>query len=65
MILISAQPCYVQTEEIIAMLEFLGIAVIIGTIILVGRQRANDTGTIIEIILCGYMLISLLAKMKY
>lgn len=47
------------------MLEFLGIVVVIGTLVLAGRQGEHETGKIITIILCGFMLLSLLAKIKY
>lgn len=47
------------------MLEFLGIVVVIGTLVLAGRQGEHEIGKIIAIILCGLMLISLLAKIKY
>jgi|GEM_PF-3738288 len=47
------------------MLEFLGLVVIIGTLVIAGRQGENETGKIIAIILCGFMLLSLLAEIKY
>ena len=54
-----------RTEEAIAMLEFLGIVMVIGTLVLAGRQGEHETGKIITIILCGFMLLSLLAEIKY
>ncbi len=47
------------------MLDFLGIVVIISTLVLAGRQGEYEIAKIITIILCGFMLLSLLAKIKY
>ncbi len=47
------------------MLEFLGIIVIIGTLVIAGRQGENETGKISGILLCGFLLIYLLAEIKY
>jgi len=55
----------VLTKEVDALLEILGLVVIIGTLVIAGRQGENETGKIIAIILCGFMLLSLLAEIKY
>lgn len=47
------------------MLEILGIIVIVGTLVLAGRQGEHETGKIVTILLCGFMLLSLLAELKY
>lgn len=47
------------------MLDFLGIVVVVGTLVIAGRQGEHETGKIITILLCGFMLISLLAEIKY
>lgn len=47
------------------MLDFLGIVVLVGTLVIAGRQGEHETGKIITILLCGFMLISLLAEIKY
>lgn len=47
------------------MLDFLGIAVVVGTLVIAGRQGEHETGKIITIIICGFMLLSLLAEIKY
>ena len=47
------------------MLDFLGLVVIICTLVIAGRQGENETGKIITIILCGLMLLSLFAEIKY
>lgn len=47
------------------MFEILGIIVIVGTLVLAGRQGEHETGKIITILLCGFMLLSLLAEIKY
>ena len=47
------------------MIEILGIIVIIGTLVLAGRQGENETAKIITIFLCGYMILSFLAELKY
>lgn len=47
------------------MLDFWGIVVLVGTLVIAGRQGEHETGKIITILLCGFMLISLLAEIKY
>lgn len=47
------------------MLDFLGIVVVVGTLVIAGRQGEHEIGKIITILLCGFMLISLLAEIKY
>lgn len=47
------------------MFEFLGIIVIVGTLVLAGRQGEHETGKIVTILLCGFMCLSLLAEIKY
>ncbi len=46
------------------MLEFIGIIVVVGTIIIAGNQRANETGKIIGIVFVGLSLLNLLATIK-
>lgn len=47
------------------MLDFLGIVVIIGTLVIAGKQGEHETGKIFSILLCGFMLLSAIAKLKY
>ncbi len=47
------------------MFEFLGLIVIVGTLVTAGRQGEHETGKILIILLCGFMLLSSLAKLKY
>ena len=47
------------------MLEILGIIVIIGTLVIAGQQGEHETGKISVILLCGFMLLYLLAEIKY
>lgn len=47
------------------MLEIFGILIIVGTIIIAGRQPENATGKIICIFLVGFMLLSAIAELKY
>ena len=65
MTLTSALPCYALIKEAIAMIEILGIIVIIGTLVIAGQQGEHETGKISVILLCGFMLLYLLAEIKY
>ncbi len=47
------------------MLDVLGIIVIIGTLIIAGRQGEHEMGKVFIILLCGFMLLSAIAKLKY
>lgn len=47
------------------MFELLGFIVIVGTLVIAGRQGEHETGKIFIILLCGFMLFSALAKLKY
>lgn len=47
------------------MLEIIGIIIIIGTLVIAGRQPENATGTIICILLVGFMLLSAVAELMY
>lgn len=47
------------------MLDVLGIIVIIGTLVIAGRQGEHEMGKVFIILLCGFMLLSSIAKLKY
>jgi len=47
------------------MLDVLGIIVIIGTLVIAGRQGEHEMGKVFIILLCGFMLLSVIAKLKY
>ena len=47
------------------MFELLGIVVVAITLIMAGRQGENEIGNIFLIVLCGFMLLSALAELKY
>jgi len=42
---------------------FLGLIVIVATLVIAGRQPENKTGRIICIFLCGFMVFSTIAKL--
>lgn len=42
---------------------FLGLIVIVATLVIAGRQPENKTGRIICIFLCGFMVFSAIAKL--
>ena len=42
---------------------FLGLVVIIGTLIIAGRQPANKIGSVLGIVFIGFMLFSLVAQL--
>lgn len=47
------------------MFDILGIIVIVGTLFIAGRQGENEMGKVFVILLCGFMLLSAIAKLKY
>lgn len=46
------------------MIEILLIIVIVGTLVLAGRQGEHETGKIVIILLFGFVLFSLLLQIK-
>lgn len=47
------------------MFELVGFIVIVGTLVFAGRQGENEMGKVFVILLCGFMLFSAIAKLKY
>lgn len=47
------------------MFELLAFIVIVGTLVVAGRQGEHEMGKVFVIILCGFMLLSAIAKLKY
>ena len=47
------------------MLYVLGIIVIVRTLVIAGRRGENEIGKVFVIFLCGFMLLSAIAKLKY
>ena len=47
------------------MLEIISIIIIIGTLVIAGRQPENAIGKIICILLVGFMLLSAVAELMY
>lgn len=47
------------------MFELLAFIVIVGTLVIAGRQGEHEMGKVFVILLCGFMLLSAIAKLKY
>ena len=47
------------------MFVLLGFIVIVGTLVIARRQGENEMGKVFIILLCGVMLLSAIAKLKY
>lgn len=47
------------------MFDLLGSIVIVGTFVIVGRQAKDEIGKILLILICGFILLSTIANLKY